>query len=91
VKFGAERMTLATVTHAVDMGERIRTQLGSALPPGETQSAPSPPGDADEESMSMGIRSLLLGWGGKTERVDDEERLASLRRGRSRETQRLKG
>ena len=73
------------------MGERVRTQLGSALPFGETQSAPSPGGDADEESMSVGIRSLLLGWGGKTERVDDEERLAALLRGRFHETERLKG
>jgi len=72
------------------MGERVRTQLGSALPFGGTQSAPRP-ADADRESMSMGIRALLLGWGGKTEPVDDEERLAALRRGRLHETQRLEG
>ena len=70
------------------MGERVRTQLGSALPLGEqeTQSAPSPGRDADEESMSIGIRALLLGWGGTTEPRDDDERLAALRRGRLRET-----
>jgi hypothetical protein len=70
------------------MGERVRTQLGSALPPGEkeTQSAPSPVGDVIEESMSIGIRALLLDWGGKREPGDDDERLAALRRGKLRET-----
>jgi hypothetical protein len=71
------------------MGERVRTQLGSALLFGETQSAPSPASDGDEESMSTGIRALLLGWGGNTEPVDDEERLAALRRGRLHETERF--
>jgi len=62
------------------MGERVRAQLGSALPGREQQGAPGPEGV--EESMPMGIRELVLGWGGQSEPRDDEERLAALRRGR---------
>ena len=40
-----------------------RTSWGSALSTGARQGAPSP-GDDDEESMSTGIRELVLGWGG---------------------------
>ena len=65
------------------MGERVRAQLGSALPNGERQGAPGRPvQEVDEESMSTGIRELVLGWGGQSEPDDDEERLAALRRGR---------
>jgi hypothetical protein len=63
------------------MGERVRTQLGSTLPTGERQGAPGPGHEAEAESMSMGIRELVLGWGGQPERDDDEERLAALRGG----------
>jgi hypothetical protein len=68
------------------MGERVRTQIGSALPFGERQGAPGPAREVDEESMSMGIRSLLLGWGEGRDPRDHDERLAALRRGRLRET-----
>ena len=30
----------------------------------------------------MGIRELVIGWGGKSEPRDDEERLAAIRLGR---------
>ena len=65
------------------MGERVRAQLGSALSSEERQGAPGPEHEVDEESMSMGIRELVLGWGGQSEPHDDDERLAALRRGRS--------
>jgi len=67
------------------MGEGVRTQLGSTLPLGEGQSAPGPERDADEESMSTGMRELLVGWGGKVEPRESDERLAALRRGRLHE------
>ena len=75
------------------MGERVRAQLGSALPNGERQGAPGRPvQEVDEESMSTGIRELVLGWGGQSEPDDDEERLAALRRGRlTHETQSSEG
>jgi hypothetical protein len=63
------------------MGERVRTQLGSALL-GERQGAPGPAREVDEESMSMGIRNLLVAWGEGRDLRDDDERLAALRRGR---------
>ena len=63
------------------MGERVRSQLGSALPFGESQGAPDPGHGIDEESMSTGIRNLLLGWGEGHDPRDDDERLAAIRRG----------
>ena len=42
------------------MGERVRAQIGSALPNGERQGAPSPVRGTEEESMSIGIRELVL-------------------------------
>ena len=70
------------------MGERVRAQLGSALPSGERQGAPGPEHEVDDESMSMGIRELVAGWAGQSDSQDDEERLAALRRGRlTHETQ----
>jgi len=66
------------------MGERVRAQLGSALPSGERQGAPGPEHEVDDESMSMGIRELVVGWAGQSDSQDDEERLAALRRGRLR-------
>ena len=68
--------------HAV-MGRADRTMGGSTLPTGRKQGAPSP-GREVEESLSTGIRELLLGWGRESESRDDEERLerlAALRRG----------
>ena len=64
------------------MGERVRTQLGGTLRFGERQGAPGQEHEADEESMSMGIRALVLGWGGESGPDDDAERLAALRKGR---------
>ena len=61
------------------MGERVRAQIGSALPNGERQGAPGPGHGSEEESMSIGIRELVLGWGGQTEPRDDDERLDALR------------
>jgi hypothetical protein len=58
------------------MGERVRTQLGSALPAGK-QGAPGP----GHESMSAGIRNLILAWTEGPDPRDDEERLAAIRRG----------
>ena len=68
------------------MGERVRTQIGSALPFGERQGAPGPAREVGEESMSMGIRTLILAWGEGRDPRDDDERLAALRKGRLRET-----
>ncbi len=68
------------------MGERVRTQVGSTLLSGERQGAPGPAHEVDEESMSMGIRSLILAWGEGRDPRDDDERLAALRRGRLHET-----
>jgi hypothetical protein len=62
------------------MGERVRTQLGSALPTGK-QGAPGPGGEVDRESMSPGIRTLILAWGQGPELRDDDERLAAIRKG----------
>ena len=64
------------------MGRGDRIIGGSTLPIGQKQGAPRPGQETDEESMSKGIRELLLGWGRESEPRDDEERLASLRRGR---------
>ena len=63
------------------MGERVRTQLGSALPVDGTQGAPAPGREVKRESMSPGIRNLILGWGEGPEPRDDDERLAAIRRG----------
>ena len=63
------------------MGERVRAQIGSALPNGERQGAPSPVDRTGEESMSIGIRNLLLAWGEGHDPRDDDERLAAIRRG----------
>jgi len=57
-----------------------RTDRGSALPALARQGVPSPGPKVDEESMSTGIRDLVLGWGGSEPR-DDDERLAAIRRG----------
>jgi hypothetical protein len=57
---------------------------GSALPAGK-RGAPGPGGEINRESMSLGIRELVLGWGGESEPQDDDERLAALRRGRLHE------
>ena len=62
------------------MGATVRTQRGSALPAGK-QGAPGPGREVDEESMSTGIRELVVGWGGSPEPDDDEERLAAIRKG----------
>ena len=61
------------------MGERVRAQIGSALPDGERQGAPGPGHETDEESMSSGMRELVMGWGGQAEPHEDDERLATLR------------
>ena len=58
------------------MGERVRTELGSALPAGK-QGAPGP----GRESMSAGIRSMILAWTEGPDPRNDEERLAAIRRG----------
>jgi len=63
------------------MGGRVQSQLGSTLPPGERQGAPIPRRGSDGESMSMGIRNLLLAWGEGHDPRDDDERLAAIRRG----------
>ena len=63
-----------------DMGERVRTQLGSALPTGK-QGAPGPGRELNRESMSPGIRNLILAWGEGPEPRDDDERLSAIRRG----------
>jgi hypothetical protein len=41
-----------------------RTIEGSALAVGEGQGAPRPGAGAEDETLSMGIRSLIMGWGG---------------------------
>jgi len=67
------------------MGRGDRTIGGSTLPTGRKQGAPGPGREVDEDSMSTGIRELLLGWGRESEPRDDEERLerlAALRRGK---------
>ena len=66
------------------MGERVRAQIGSALPNGERQGAPGPGHETEEESMSIGIRELVLGWGGQSEPHEDDERLATLRISKAR-------
>jgi hypothetical protein len=58
------------------MGGRVQTQLDGALPPGK-RDAPGP----GRESMSPGIRNLILAWGEGPEPRDDDERLAAIRRG----------
>ena len=63
------------------MGERVRSQLGSAMPHRERQGAPDARHGIDGESMSMGIRNLLLAWGEGNDPRDDDERLAAIRRG----------
>jgi hypothetical protein len=67
------------------MGERVRAQIGSALPNRERQGAPGPGHETDEESMSIGIRELVMGWGGQSEPREDDERLAALRISKVRE------
>ena len=62
------------------MGGRVRAQIGSAMPDGERQGAPSPVRGTEEESMSIGIRNLLLAWGEARDPRDDDERLDALRR-----------
>ena len=63
------------------MGGKVRTQVGSALPVGDTQGAPGPGRQVDRESLPLGIRALILGWTGRRDPRDDEERLAAIRRG----------
>ena len=63
------------------MGEKVRTQLGIALPFGERDGAPTPAHEVHEESMSMGIRNLLLAWGEERDPRGDDERLAAIRMG----------
>jgi hypothetical protein len=63
------------------MGGRVRAQIGSALPDGKRQGAPGPGHTTEEESMSIGIRNLLLAWGEGHDPRDDDERLAAIRRG----------
>lgn len=63
------------------MGSGDRTVSGSTLPTGQRQGAPGPGREIDEESMSTGIRELVVGWGGASEAGDDEERLAAIRKG----------
>jgi hypothetical protein len=65
----------------VDVGERVRTQVGSALPVGGTQGAPGTGREVDRESLPLGIRALILGWTGGRDPRDDEERLAAIRKG----------
>jgi len=62
------------------MGGRVRAQIGSTLPDGERQGAPAPGHPTEEESMSTMIRELVFGWGGQSDRRDDDERLDALRR-----------
>ena len=62
------------------MGRRVRAQIGSTLPDGERQGAPGPGHPTEEESMSTMIRELVFGWGGQSDRRDDDERLDALRR-----------
>ena len=59
------------------MGERVRTQVGSALPAGK-RGAPGPA----RESMPLGIRNMILAWGEGPDPRDDDERLAAMRKGR---------
>ena len=61
------------------MGERVRAQIGSALPDGERQGAPGPGHATEEDSMSVVIRELVFGWGGQSDPRDDDERLDALR------------
>ena len=61
------------------MGERVRAQIGSALPNGERQGAPGPGHATEEDSMSNAIRELVFGWGGQSDPRDDDERLDALR------------
>ena len=61
------------------MGERVRTQIGSALPTREGQGAPGPGHEVEDDSMSVGIRELVVGWGGSESTDDGDERLAALR------------
>jgi hypothetical protein len=62
------------------MGGRVRAQIGSTLPDGERQGAPCPGHPTEGESMSTMIRELVFGWGGQSDRRDDDERLDALRR-----------
>lgn len=57
------------------MWVKVRTEGGSTLPSSERQGAPGRGREVDEESLSMGIRELVRGWGGKSEPRDDDERL----------------
>ena len=61
------------------MGERVRAQIGSALPAGEKQGAPSSGHATEEDSMSSAIRELVFGWGGQSDPRNDDERLDALR------------
>lgn len=61
------------------MGERVRAQIGSALPDGERQGAPGPELATEEDSMSSAIRELVLRWGGQSDPRNDDERLEALR------------
>ena len=58
-----------------------RTVWGSALATTARQGKPGPAHEVDEDSMSTGIRELVLGWGGASEPGDDEARLAAMRKG----------
>lgn len=60
------------------MGEKDRTDRGSALPTGK-RGAPGQEGEIKRESMPLGIRELVLGWGGESDAREDDERLAALR------------
>jgi hypothetical protein len=58
------------------MGERVRTEVGSALP-ARKQDAPGP----GRESMPASIRNLITAWGEGPDPRDDDERLAAIRSG----------
>ena len=63
------------------MGSGDRTVWGSALRTKARQGAPSPAHAVDEDSMSTGMFDLVLGWGGRTDPREDDERLAAIRNG----------
>ena len=58
------------------MGERVRTQVGGAPPAGK-RGAPGP----ERESMSLGIREMILAWGEGNDPRDNDERLVAIRKG----------
>ena len=63
------------------MGKGIRTDGGRALPTGSREGEPSPGRAINRESMSLGIRNLILAWGEGPDQRDDDERLAAVRMG----------